>query len=197
MEVRTVIDTHRRRLDSVLKEIQASESRSIALAATDIATTLKNGGKLFLAGNGGNAATAQHIAGEFVGRMDGEKKAYNAIALTCDGVVMTGIANDYTYEKVFSRQLQALARPDDILLALSISGDSPNIVQACTMAHSMDVRVVGVTGRNGYIGVLSRYPIYIDSTVPSVVQEAQLFVAHILCDSVFRILEAREIRESL
>src|SRR6516162_8331870 len=114
-----------------------------------VADALEKGRKLLLFGNGGSAADAQHIATEFVGRFLRERRPLAAVALTTDTSALTAIANDYGYEEVFSRQVLALARPGDVALALSTSGQSPSVLRAVSACRSLGVRTIGLTGGNG------------------------------------------------
>src|SRR5258708_20594753 len=121
----------------------------IAEMAVVVATQLRAGGKLIIFGNGGSAADAQHIAAEFVGRYLVEREALPAIALTTDTSALTAIGNDYGFEQVFSRQIQALAKHEDIALGISTSGDSQNVVRGLTVAREIGLATLGFTGQNG------------------------------------------------
>jgi len=123
--------------------------RTIGAIAELAAEALRAGGKLLLAGNGGSAADAQHIAGELVGRLNYDRAPVAAIALTTDSSVLTAVANDYGYENVFERQIRGLGRPGDVLIAISTSGRSPNILRAIATARQQGLTVVGLTGRSG------------------------------------------------
>ena len=117
--------------------------------AGEIARTFQRGAKILLCGNGGSAADAQHIAAEFIGRFKQERKSLAAIALTTDTSVLTSLANDYSYEQVFSRQVEGIGQEGDILIALSTSGDSKNVIEAAKKAKEMGLRVFGFTGKSG------------------------------------------------
>src|SRR5437899_5300033 len=135
------IDTKRRFFDS--------HGADVNRAVEVVCHSLKSGGKLLIFGNGGSAADAQHIAGELVNRFLRKRRGLPAIALTTDGSVLTCIANDTGFENVFARQIEALRTSADVCLAISTSGQSPNIVVACEQARSQGIKVIGLLGRDG------------------------------------------------
>lgn len=151
-------------------------------AASMISSCLQAGGRVFLFGNGGSAAQAQHIAAEFVGRFQAERRPLPAIALTTDTSALTAIANDYGFEEVFARQLRALARPGDVAVAISTSGNSPNVLRGLEQARKMQIRPIGLAGASGG-AMASRVELCLcvpASSTPRV-QEAHLVIAHLLC----------------
>ena len=159
----------------------------IASIAEAITETLKQGGTIYICGNGGSAADAQHIAGELVGRFCRERKALAAAALTTDTSILTSIANDYAYEKVFARQAEALIRSNDMLWAFSTSGTSANVVAAVEVAKNKGARVIAFTGRAE--SNLERmadicFCAHAESTARS--QEIHQLAYHIICDLVER-----------
>ncbi len=145
------------------------------------AEKLERGGKLMFCGNGGSACDAMHVAGEFVGRFVHDRPALAAIALSADGGIMTAVANDYDYGYIFARQVEALGQPEDVLIALSTSGKSPNITRACAVAKAKGIHTVLFTGEKG-----RNHPAMVDATlvVPSTitahVQEAHMVGLHAL-----------------
>ena len=150
-----------------------------------IVTALKGGHKLLLAGNGGSAGDAQHIAAEIVGRYKKERPAYPAIALTTDTSALTAISNDYGYEQVFARQIEGLGRKGDVLLALSTSGRSPNILAALRAAHEHGLITVGFTGTKGAaMGVACNHLLVAPSDDTPIIQQIHLAVAHGICDEI-------------
>jgi D-sedoheptulose 7-phosphate isomerase len=150
-----------------------------------IVTSLRSGHKLLLVGNGGSAGDAQHIAAEIVGRYKRERPAFPAIALTTDSSALTAIANDYGFEQVFARQIAGLGRRGDILLALSTSGRSPNILAALRVAHEHGLITVGFTGIKGAaMGVACDHLLVAPSDDTPVIQQIHLAVAHGICDEV-------------
>jgi D-sedoheptulose 7-phosphate isomerase len=166
---------------------------TIARIVDCVAAALAGGNKLLIAGNGGSAADAQHIAGEFVGRMNYDRAAAAAIALTTDSSVITAIGNDYGYERVFERQVLALGRAGDVLLAISTSGRSPNVLRAIAAARGHGIAVIGLTGRSGgemaeSCDILIRAPA--DST--PLIQQLHITAAHIICGLVEERLFPRE-----
>jgi D-sedoheptulose 7-phosphate isomerase len=142
-QVEAAIDIHKK----MVAELESGGTGTIAAAAEAIIKSLKQGGVVYICGNGGSAADAQHIAGELVGRFERERKGLAAIALTTDTSVMTSISNDYGYENVFARQVEALVKKGDILWAVSTSGSSPNVVTAAELAKEKGACVLAFTGR--------------------------------------------------
>lgn len=163
-------------------------SKPIADAISALVGCITNGGKVLACGNGGSAADAQHFAAEFVGRFERERPGLAAIALTTDTSILTAIGNDYSFEAVFSKQVQALGAPGDVLLAMTTSGNSPNVLAAAAAARAKDMTVIALTGQSGgklrqqlgetdvFIGVPH------DRTAR--IQEVHLLVLHCLCDAV-------------
>ncbi len=174
---------------SVMARMAEGMAALIASAAERIVATYRVGGKLLLLGNGGSAAVAQHIAAELVGRFRIERTALSAIALTTDTSVLTAVANDYGYEDVFSRQLEALAAERDVLISISCSGSSPNVIRAVAMARSMGVFVIGLTGANsGALKDMANLAIVVPSSSTTRVQEAHVASGHAICSLVERAL---------
>lgn len=154
-------------------------------AAQTILNAYKAGGKVLLIGNGGSAADAQHIAAELVGRFRLERAALPAIALTTNTSTLTALANDYGYEAVFSRQLEALANDKDVLIAITTSGTSPNILKAVETAQSKGVFVIGLTGGSGgKLKGMADLTIVVPSDNTARIQEAHITIGHIICHLV-------------
>jgi len=166
---------------AVKKELAGGATQLIADAARLIIASMQSGGKLIVFGNGGSAADAQHLSAELVGRYRHNRKALAAIALTTDSSALTSISNDYGFDSVFSRQLEAIGKTGDVALAISTSGNSPNVVRAVTLAKELGIATVGLTGRSG--GKL-RGCVDICLSVPSDstprIQEAHSLIVHIL-----------------
>ena len=161
----------------------------IEAVAELIVKTYRSGGKVLIAGNGGSAADSQHIAAELVSRFSMERPALPAMALTTDTSIMTAISNDYGYDSLFSRQLEASARPGDVFLAISTSGNSPNILRALASARELGVISVGMTGATGGgMAVLCRHCLKIPATATPRIQEGHATIGHILCASTERAL---------
>ena len=165
----------------------AENKDRIAQTAERIANGLRNGRKLLFFGNGGSAADAQHLAAELVGRFGPDRAPMAGISLSTDTSILTALGNDYGYEKVFSRQIEALGSPGDIAVAISTSGNSPNILAAIDAARSKGLFTVGFTGETGGkmkagVDVLFRVP---SRNTPRI-QETHLLLGHILCDLVDR-----------
>jgi len=154
----------------------------IAEAAQIILDAYNAGGKVFLIGNGGSAADAQHIAAELAGRFKLERTGLPAIALTTNTSILTALANDYGYDRVFSHQLEALAKDKDVLIAITTSGTSPNILKAVEMAHSKGVTVIGLTGaKGGKLKDSADLTIMVPSDDTPRIQEAHITIGHIIC----------------
>lgn len=151
--------------------------------------TYRNDGKVLVAGNGGSAADAQHIAAELVSRFTIDRPALPAMALTTDTSILTGIGNDYGFESLFSRQIEASGRPGDVFIAISTSGNSPNIVRALATAGQRGLVTIGLTGATGgNMAALCRHCIRIPSTDTPRIQEGQIMIGHILCATTERAL---------
>lgn len=158
---------------------------SIAIAAQNAIQTLKNGRKILICGNGGSAADSQHIAAELTGRYKRERKGLAAIALTTDTSALSAIGNDYGYEFVFSRQLEALAKEGDLLWGISTSGKSVNVVNALRLAKEMGCKTLGFSGRDGgAMKELCDILLISPSDDTARIQEMHLLMAHILCDLI-------------
>jgi D-sedoheptulose 7-phosphate isomerase len=157
----------------------------IQQCADMILETLRKGNKILICGNGGSAADAQHIAAEFVGRYETERKALPAIALTTDTSALTALANDYGFERIFARQVEALGNPGDLLIALSTSGNSPNVTAAVMSARQIGCKTIGMTGGGGKkLASLCDACILIPITRTARVQEAHITIGHIWCEFV-------------
>lgn len=144
---------------------------------------IKNGGKILLMGNGGSAADSQHIAAEIVGRFKKERKGMPAIAFTTDTSILTSVGNDYGYDYIFARQVEALCRPEDIVIGITTSGNSANVVNAMEAAKAIGAVTVGLTGgTGGKLTAICDYNLIMPSNVTARIQEAHIFVGHCLCE---------------
>jgi len=169
----------------VMNSVLSSQQDIVFQCGEIIWNTFKNGGKVLIAGNGGSAADAQHIAAEFVGRYETERKAFPAISLSTDTSALTALANDYGFENIFERQVEALANAGDCLIAISTSGTSANVIAAVMMARSKGCRVIGMTGAKGTkLAGLSDACFIVPSERTARIQEAHITVAHIWCEMV-------------
>ena len=158
---------------------------NIVGAAMLIAQCLRGGGKLLFFGNGGSAADAQHLAAEFVGRFRIERQALPAIALTTDSSILTAVGNDYGFDQIFARQVQALGQRGDVAIGISTSGNSPNITTAIKQAREQDLKTIGLAGKDG--GSLAKcvdISITVASTNVGMIQECHITIGHILCELV-------------
>jgi D-sedoheptulose 7-phosphate isomerase len=181
---------HQHFIESADLKYQAAEtlSKPIAAAVQAIIASLTGGGKVLACGNGGSAADAQHFSAEFVGRFERDRPELAAIALTTDTSIITAIANDYDFNVIFSRQVRALGQPGDVLLALSTSGNSGNVLAAIEAAHERDMVVVGLTGRGGGKMNHALRDTDVHICVPhdrtARVQEVHILALHCICDAV-------------
>lgn len=163
--------------ESLLKQLQ--------IVVEVVTNAFKNGNAVYFAGNGGSAADAQHLAAEFSGRFYKDRKALPSDALHCNSSYLTAVANDYSYDVIYARLLEGLAKPGDVLIGISTSGNSANIVKAFEMAKTIGVITVGFTGANGgKIKDLGDYLINIPSNTTPRIQESHILVGHIICELV-------------
>jgi len=166
----------------LVQKVIDSLAPNIEAACEMMISTLKKGNKVLLAGNGGSAADAQHIAAELSGRFLKERRALPGIALTTDTSALTSIANDYGYEHVFSRQVEALASKGDLFIGISTSGNSQGIINAFDAAKKLQCKTLGLSGRNGgKMNELCDLNIIIPSEVTARIQEMHILIGHILC----------------
>ena len=169
----------------LLEKLRRDSAETIAAAAEMITRALKNGGTVYICGNGGSAADAQHIAAELVGRFARERRALPAVALSTDTSIITSIANDYAYEKVFARQVEAFVKPGDLLWAFSTSGTSANVLAAAQLAKEKGASLLAFTGRGGgTLEQLANICICADSESTARSQEIHQLAYHIICDLV-------------
>ena len=188
------MDTDPRALfDATLRDAIALHERAIERpqpvldAAAAILDAFQRGGTLLLFGNGGSASDAQHVAAEFVGRFQRERAAMAAIALTTDTSVLTSIGNDYAFDRVFARQIEALGRPGDVAFGISTSGASPNVVAALDAARERGLQTVALTGRDGgAVGRAAAIHVNVPSESTARVQEVHRTLLHVICDIVER-----------
>lgn len=172
---------HRNLIQKVIENL----SGDIETACNTMVSVLKDGKKVLIAGNGGSAADAQHIAAELSGRFVKERKALPGIALTVDTSALTAIANDYGYNHVFARQVEALAQPGDLFIGISTSGNSQGILNAFEAAAKIGCKTLGLSGRNGgKMNGLCDLNIVVPSEVTARIQEMHILIGHILCKAV-------------
>ncbi len=177
-------------IDSADLKYQCAQtlSKPIAAAVQAMLACVTSGGKVLACGNGGSASDAQHFAAEFVGRFERERPELGAIALTTDSSILTAIANDYDFSHVFSKQVRALGQAGDVLLALSTSGNSPNVLKAVEAAHEREMAVVALTGRGGgKLATLLRETdvhICVPHERTARIQEVHILALHCICDGV-------------
>ena len=171
----------------VKKQLLSDESmlNQINVVTTAITDAFKNGNSVYFAGNGGSAADAQHLAAEFSGRFYKDRKALPSDALHCNTSYLTAVANDYSFDVIYARLLEGLAKPGDVLVGISTSGNSANIVKAFEMAKTIGVVTIGFTGASGgKMKELSDYLINIPSNTTPRIQESHILVGHIICELV-------------
>jgi phosphoheptose isomerase len=169
--------------EEVHGQLLAACSEAVTAAAAELTRSLAGGGKVLLCGNGGSAADAQHVAGELVGRFKRDRRALAAVALTTDSSALTAIANDFGFEQVFARQVEALGRPGDVLVVITTSGSSPNILASLDAARAAGLRTVALTGARG-TGLQADVVVSVPETDVPRIQEAHLLIEHVVCGLV-------------
>ena len=184
-DVKAQLQAHR----VLFEVIERDMAQLIAEMAGMLADTLKEGGKLLVMGNGGSAADAQHFAAEIVGRFKLERRALPAVALSTDTSILTAIGNDYGFEAIFSRQVEALAAPGDMVVGISTSGNSPNVLKAFQVARQRGCCIVGLLGRDGgSIKDACSLALVVPSDDTPRIQEGHIAIIHIVCDLVEKAL---------
>ncbi len=180
--------------EAVVAAMQADTALRSSICAVGVCLVgcFRAGGKVLLAGNGGSAADAQHIAAEFVSRLKFDREALPSIALTTDSSILTAIGNDYGFEKLFERQVSAHGRPGDVFVGITTSGRSPNVLRGFSKARAMGLRTIGLCGAQGIQEPgLCDIEIRVPSTETTKIQEGHIVVAHILCGIVENALFSR------
>lgn len=181
--IRTIIGTHK----TMVAQFEQTAGRVLVDMTEMIVSSLKAGGILYLCGNGGSAADAQHVAGEFIGRFQTERRALPAVALSTDSSVLTCVANDYDYGSVFARQAEALVKQGDILWAFSTSGASPNVLKAVGVARSKGAHIIAYTGKkNSDLEAQADLCLCAEAAATARSQEVHQLAYHIVCDLVER-----------
>ena len=176
--------------ESIATQVMATEqiAESIAAAGQMMSDAILNDGKIMSCGNGGSAADAQHLSSELLNRFEMERPGLPAIALTTDSSTLTSISNDYAYEEIFSKQVRALGKEQDVLLGISTSGNSENVIRAIAAAHERGMNVIALTGRDGGRMANIFQPGDVEIRVPATrtarIQEVHLIVIHCLCDLI-------------
>jgi D-sedoheptulose 7-phosphate isomerase len=169
----------------LMARFMEEQTEKVTAAARMLAAAFQDGKKLLLFGNGGSAADAQHLAAEFVNRFQIERPPLAAIALTTDTSILTAIGNDYEFQDIFVKQIQALGRQGDVAWGISTSGNSPNVIKALAAARQQGLRTLAVSGRDGgKMAPLADISLVVQSQETPRIQEVQLTIGHILCDLV-------------
>jgi len=188
MNIEKRIEKHFQDSIDTKQKVMAALTPQIAAASRAMVKCLQQGGKILSCGNGGSAGDAQHFAAELVGRFERERAELAAIALTTDTSILTAVANDYSFDEIFSKQVRALGRPGDILYGISTSGNSKNVIAAIEAAHKKGMHVVAMTGRAGgtIAGMMQAGDVLlnVDSPVTARIQEVHLLMLHCLCDAI-------------
>lgn len=174
-----------------LEHIQSAEatrdalSESISIVSKVLAQSLLSGGTVFWCGNGGSASDSQHIAAELVGRFKKNRRPLRSIALNTDTAVLTCIANDFSYQDIFARQIEAQGRPGDVLVGISTSGQSENVLNAFKVAKDIGIVTVGLLGKGGGVAATRvDYTLTVPSDITARVQESHILIGHILCELI-------------
>jgi len=175
--VKSTLEEHRQ----VVVKMAALEGE-IASAGERCGNALAHGQRIYLCGNGGSAADAQHIAAELIGRFVNDRRALPALALTTDTSALTAIGNDYGYDEVFSRQVEGLCREGDVLIAISTSGNSDNVLKAVDAAHRVGASVIGLSGKSGgALDAKADVSLVVPSDVTARIQEMHIVIGHLIC----------------
>jgi D-sedoheptulose 7-phosphate isomerase len=184
-EIRAQLKSHCEVMEAIERELAPAIADTVAL----MADAFREGKKLLVMGNGGSAADAQHFAAEIVGRFKLERAALPAIALTTDSSILSAIGNDYGFDRVFSRQVEAHAQPGDVVIGISTSGNSPNVQLALEVAAQRGCRTVALLGRDGgSIKKMAELPLVVPSNDTPRIQEGHIAIIHIVCDLVEKAL---------
>lgn len=169
-------------LIKILQNLKTDLKPKIETLAQKVAFSFTSGGKLLVFGNGGSASDAQHLVAEFVGRFELKRNPLAAIALTCNSSVLTSLANDFSFDEIFSKQVQALANPSDIVIAISTSGSSQNVIEGVKKAKETGCYTCGLLGKDGgKLSGLVDLPIIVNSPDTPRVQECHILICHLLC----------------
>ena len=170
---------------ALIGQLEKSHLSKIQTAVQWTIDALNNGNKILFAGNGGSAADAQHLAAEFVGRFRRNRPPFSAIALTTDTSVLTAVGNDYGFDQIFSRQVEALIRENDVFFPISTSGNSDNLVEAVKVCRKISCKTVALLGNDGgRLGEIVDLPIVVDSRHTARIQEVHITIGHIICELV-------------
>ena len=177
----------------VIAEMERTLTDRIAAAVDMLVAALTGGNKLLIMGNGGSAADAQHFAAEIIGRFKLERRALPAVALTTDSSILTALGNDYGFDRIFARQVEGLARAGDVVVGISTSGNSPNVLAAMEKARELGCRTIGLLGKDGgTIKGQADLALIVPSSDTPRIQEGHLTIIHIICDLVEKRLFAGE-----
>lgn len=184
--MKSLIKAHiQQSIDTKQDILNSDDCQESLIAVAELCkSALNNGKKILFAGNGGSAADAQHIAAELVGRFEKERDGLAAIALTTDTSALTAIANDYGYEKVFSRQLQGLGQAGDVFIGISTSGNSANILAAVDVAKQLNISTVCLTGAGGKLNEICDHSLAVPSKRTATIQESHIMLGHLLCSLI-------------
>lgn len=179
--IQSELNAHKETIEKTIENLQSHIYTACIIASE----TINNGGKILLCGNGGSAADAQHIAAELSGRYKTERRGLPGIALTTDTSVLTAVGNDYGYDRVFDRQVEALARQGDLIIGISTSGNSKNVLRALSLGKNMGCKTIGFSGREG--GAMNEF-CDINLVVPSDdtprIQEMHILIGHTICQAI-------------
>ena len=182
-----IINNHISDHINTIKDIHKNNESKIEKISKILSSCLSNNGTIYWCGNGGSAADSQHLAAELVGRFKEDRPALRSVSLTTDSSVLTCIANDYSYDNIFSRQIEALGRKGDVLVAISTSGNSANIISALQTARKLKVDTISLLGKDGGEAAdFSDTSLVIDSPSTARIQESHILIGHILCDLIER-----------
>ena len=183
-----VINSFRESAETKLAFVELYAEKIVEVGSI-IARAIKDGNKVLLFGNGGSASDAQHISAEIVGRFRKERRALPSIALTTDTSILTAVGNDYGFETIFERQVEALCLPGDIAIGITTSGNSPNVVRGLMKAHDMGATTIAFTGRDGgKVVEIAHYSFIVPSYDTARIQECHITLGHVLCEIIDRLI---------
>lgn len=176
--IQSIVEAHMQ----AVSDFFSKNSEGLEQLANTVATAIENGAKVMLCGNGGSASDAQHIAAEFVGRFVNDRKALASIALTTDTSILTAVGNDYGYDEVFARQVEGLGKAGDVLIAISTSGNSANIIKAVQSAKAQNIHTVSLTGKKGgELHGMCDFNFCVEHPTTAHIQETHIMFLHALC----------------
>ncbi|MFH1384949.1 MAG: SIS domain-containing protein [Candidatus Omnitrophota bacterium] len=187
--IKNLKESIHKNIDVLTKTFDEQHLETLEKIISIVTEAIRNKKKILLCGNGGSAADSQHVAAEFIGRFKKERKSYPAIALTTDTSILTAVGNDYSFEEIFSRQVEGLGEAGDVLIGISTSGNSPNVLKAVQVAEKRGMKTIGFTGTGGgTLGTIADVCFAVESDDTPYIQAGHLIALHTMCETVENIL---------